>query len=132
LSRPLATYGPLLDDYRELDDILPGLLGWGGEKRYLVLAQNPAELRPTGGYTGTVGVVTLRDGALVEQRFMDTYELSRREGLPFIEPPAALADRLLGDEQSWRLADANWSADFPKSPRQELYGMSRATRTSTV
>ena len=93
IAGPVATYGPLLDQYRELDDVLPGLLGWGGEKRYLVLAQNPAELRPSGGYTGTVGVVTLRDGEIVEQRFMDTYDLSVQEGLPFVEP-ARRAGRL--------------------------------------
>jgi hypothetical protein len=125
LAGPLSTYGPLLDEYRELDDVLPGLLGWGDEKRYLILAQNPAELRPSGGYTGTVGVVTLRDGAIVEQRFVDTYDLSVQEGLPFIEPPDELADYLLGDEQSWRLADANWSADFPTVAQKavELYGI---------
>jgi hypothetical protein len=125
LSGPLSTYGPLLDEYRDLDDVLPGLLGRGDEKRYLILAQNPAELRPSGGYTGTVGVVTLRDGAIVEQRFVDTYDLSVQEGLPFIEPPDELADYLLGDEQSWRLADANWSADFPTVAQKavELYGI---------
>ena len=119
-AEPLATYAPLLDTYRELDDVLPDLLGWGDEKRYLVLAQNPAELRPTGGYTGTVGVVALRDGAVVEQRFLDTYELSRQEGLPFVEPPEALAEYLLGEEQSWRLADANWSPDFPTAAQKAL------------
>ena len=115
---PIASYATLLDSYRELDDVLPGLLGWGDEKRYLVLAQNPAELRPTGGYTGTIGTVVLRDGAIVEQRFEDTYFLSVQEGLPFVEPPRALADFLLGDDQSWRLADANWSPDFPTSARK--------------
>ena len=57
VAEPLERYAPLLDDYRELDDLVPGIMGWGGEKRYLVLAQNPAELRPAGGYTGTVGLV---------------------------------------------------------------------------
>jgi hypothetical protein len=125
MSEPLSTYGPVLDEYRELDHVLPGMLGWGGEKRYLILAQNPAELRPSGGYTGTVGVVTLRDGEIVEQRFVDTYELSVQEGLPFVEPPDELADYLLGDEQSWRLADANWSPDFPTVAQNavELYGI---------
>jgi hypothetical protein len=125
IAGPLATYGPLLERYRELDDVLPGILGWGSEKRYLVLAQNPAELRPSGGYTGTVGVITVRDGEIVEQRFMDTYDLSVQEGLPFVDPPEALADYLLGDAQSWRLADANWSPDFPTVAQKaiELYGI---------
>jgi hypothetical protein len=116
----LADYTPMLQSYRDADDVLPELLGWGGEKRYLVLAQNPAELRPTGGYTGTVGTLVFRDGAIVEQRFTDTYELSTQEGLPFIDPPTELADYLLGDDQSWRLADANWSPDYPASAQRAV------------
>jgi len=125
VAGPIASYAPLLDTYRELDDVLPGLLGWGDEKRYLVLAQNPAELRPSGGYTGTVGTITLRDGAIMEQDFVDTYDLSVQEGLPYIDPPDELTAYLLGEDQSWRLADANWSPDFPTVARKamELYGI---------
>ncbi|MFV2064824.1 MAG: DUF4012 domain-containing protein, partial [Chloroflexota bacterium] len=118
VADPLDTYLPLLEQYREADDVLPSLLGWGGQKRYLVLAQNPAELRPAGGYTGTVGVIAFKDGALTEQSFQDVYELDLQRDLPFIEPPAELANHLLGTEQSWRLADAAWSADFPTGARK--------------
>jgi hypothetical protein len=120
VAEPLARYAPLLDTYREYDDVIPELLGWGEQKRYLVLAQNPAELRPTGGYAGTVGIITLEDGAIVEQRFRDVHELSRMPNLPFVKPPQDLADYLLGDDQSWRLADANWSPDFPTSAQQAV------------
>jgi hypothetical protein len=107
-----------LDQYREIDDVLPDLMGWGGQKRYLVLAQNPAELRPAGGYTGTVGTITLSDGRLVEQHFQNVYDLDLKKDLPFVEPPEELVELLLapdaeGNPQSWRLADATWSPDFP-------------------
>ena len=115
---PLRTYRPLLEQYRELDDLVPELMGWGGEKRYLVLAQNPAELRPAGGYSGTVGLIEVKDGSLVQQQFVNVYDLDNQKGLPFIEPPEELAENLLspdekGNPQSWRLADATWAADFP-------------------
>lgn len=120
IAAPLDEYGPLLDAYRDVDDALPGILGWGGKKRYLVLAQNPAELRPTGGYNGTVGVVTLRDGAVVEQSFVDAHLSGFQDDLPFVEAPEALRNHLLGDDQPWRVPDANWWADFPTSARQSL------------
>jgi hypothetical protein len=120
IAEPLAEYAPLLRSYARYDDVLPGLLGWGDEKRYLVLAQNPAELRPSGGYAGTIGVLGLRDGAIVEQAFRDVHELSRQPGLPFIEAPDELSAYLLGEEQSWRLADANWAADFPVAAQKAL------------
>lgn len=119
MAAPIATYGPLLDQYRRMDGVIPGILGWGEDRRYLVLAQNPAELRPTGGYTGTVGIVSFRDGDLISQDFMDVYQLDLKPGIPFVEPPAGLRDHLLGDA-SWQLADANWSPDFPTSAAQAL------------
>jgi hypothetical protein len=120
MAGPLERYAPLLDTYRELDDVLPGMLGWGGDRRYLVMALNPAELRPAGGYSGTIGVIGLRDGAIEELSFQDVYELDLRPGLPHIEPPEELRDHLLGEGQSWRLADAAWSPDFPSAARKAL------------
>ena len=82
--------------------------------------------------TGTVGTVTLRDGAIVEQDFVDTYGLSVQEGLPFVHPPDELTAYLLGEGQSWRLADANWSPDFPTmAGRQPTVRIEPARRTST-
>lgn len=125
VAQPLDTYAPLLERYREADDVLPAMLGWGEPRRYLVLAQNPAELRPGGGYAGTVGILGFQDGALVEQRFQDVYELDLRPDLPFITPPTELANHLLGDDQSWRLADAVWSADLPTGAQKarEFYAL---------
>ncbi len=118
VAEPLDTYLPLLEQYREIDDIAPELMGWGGQKRYLVLAQNPAELRPAGGYAGTVGLITVEDGSLTSQEFINVYDLDLQKDLPFVEPPEELTEILLaadaeGNPQSWRLADAAWSPDFP-------------------
>ena len=65
--------------------LIPNLLGWGGERRYLVLAQDPAELRPNGGYTGTYGIVTFKNGELASHDFTDVYALDQKPGLPFVE-----------------------------------------------
>jgi hypothetical protein len=120
----LERYAPVLDAYRASDEDIPSILGWGGTKRYLVLAQDPAELRPAGGYTGTVGLVTFQDGELTERRFFDVFDLDTRQGLTFVEPPPELAAHLLGD-LTWSLADAAWSADFPTAARDaaRLYAL---------
>lgn len=95
------------------------LLGIGGERRYLVLAQNPAELRPAGGYAGTVGIIAFDSLRPVERSFVDVYEYDLRPGLPYVQPPDALANYLLGT-QSWQLADAAWSPDFPTAAANAL------------
>ncbi|MEP7159253.1 MAG: DUF4012 domain-containing protein, partial [Chloroflexota bacterium] len=117
-------YQPQLEQLRAIQQVLPRMLGLEGPQRYLVLAQNPAELRPTGGYAGTVGIIGFDHGRVTERAFQDVYLLDLIPGVPFVEPPVALADHLLGD-QSWKLADANWSPDFATSARRalELYSL---------
>jgi hypothetical protein len=124
IREPLDRYAPLLAEYQAADDVIPGILGWGMPRRYLILAQDPAELRPTGGYIGSVLLVTFADGELTERRFLDVIKLDERTGHPFVEPPPELAAHLLGDG-SWLLADAGWSPDFPTSARDaiRLYGI---------
>ncbi len=120
LLGPIDTYGPILAEYQQMDVILPAILGWQAGKRYLVLALDPAELRPTGGYAGTVGTVAFQDGALTERHFFDVFTLDTKPDLPYVEPPAGLKDHLLGD-LPWTLADANWSPDFPTSAQDALH-----------
>jgi hypothetical protein len=43
---------------------LPELAGAGGERRYFVAVQSPAELRGTGGYMGAYGILTASGGRL--------------------------------------------------------------------
>lgn len=116
----LRQYGPVLLGYAELDDTLPGVLGWDRPRRYLVLTQNPAELRATGGYIGSFGTITFDKGRITERRFQDVFLLDLPWDYPFIAPPPALARYLLGPKQPWQLADANWSPDFPTSAREAV------------
>jgi hypothetical protein len=120
IAQRLATYLPLLDAYVTASDRLPSMLGWEAPRRYLVLTQNPAELRPTGGYIGSYGIVVFERGRLAEHEFRDIFLLDRPQGNPYVEPPRELADYLLGPGQGWQLADANWSPDFPTSAQDAL------------
>ena len=112
-------YLPTLEGYTRADDLLAEAMGWSGRRRYLVLAQDPAELRPSGGFVGTIGIVVFEHGDLASKQFQDVYNLDRKPGLPYVEPPTALKNHLLG-MFSWRLADANWFPDFPMSAKAAL------------
>lgn len=48
----------------EIAPYLPQILGADGPRRYLVLAQNSSELRSTGGFPGSAGVLTIVDGKM--------------------------------------------------------------------
>jgi hypothetical protein len=116
----LDQYGPALRTFAQLDATLPAVLGWDSPKRYLVLTQNPAELRPTGGYIGSFGTITFDKGRITERRFQDVFLLDLPWDFPFVKPPPALTRYLLGPKQPWQLADANWSPDFPTSAKEAI------------
>ncbi len=120
IRQRLDEYGPALRAYAELDDTLPGILGWDAPRRYLVLTQNPAELRPTGGFIGSFGLITFDKGRITERTFQDVFLLDLPWDYPFIKAPAPLTRYLLGSKQPWQLADANWSPDFPTSARDAV------------
>ncbi len=120
MAERVDRYSSLLDTYLTVSARLPAILGWDGPRRYLVLTQNPAELRPTGGYTGSYGIIEFDRGRVTERKFRDIFLLDLPWDFPFIKPPTELANYLLGPKQPWQLADANWSPDFPTSARDAL------------
>lgn len=74
----------------------------------LVLAQDSLELRPTGGYIGSYGVLTFAEGRVTLETYAATEDLPAPE--PQMTPPAELAPFL---PEGWRLSNVNWSPDFP-------------------
>jgi len=120
MTARIAKYGPLLDGYVSASERLPAILGWDAPRRYLVLTQNPAELRPTGGYIGSFGIVSFDKGRITERKFQDVFLLDLPWSYPFIKGPQELHDYLLGNKQPWQLADANWSPDFPASAQDAI------------
>ena len=114
----IRAYQPALAEFAQLQDVLPTILGWGTPKRYLVLTQDPAELRPTGGFIGSFGIIAFDGGRITERHFQDVFALDLPWAYPFVTPPPALERYLLGPKQPWQLADANWSPDFPTSAQE--------------
>jgi hypothetical protein len=122
LVQRIDQYAPVLQAYVDAQDVLPAILGWETPRRYLVLAMDPAELRASGGFGGTYGLVTFDRGRITERAFRNTLSLDLRPGwesAPYVEPPPGLKGHLLGN-YPWQLADAAWSPDFPTSARDAL------------
>ena len=101
IAQRLADYGPVLRAYADLDGTMPNILGWDSPKRYLVLTQNPAELRPTGGYIGSFGILTFDKGRITERHFQDVFLLDLPWDYPFVTAPPALSRYLLGPKQPY-------------------------------
>jgi hypothetical protein len=102
---------------RELANELPvafQALGADHPVRYLALFQNPAEMRPTGGFIGTAAIVEIERGQLVEYEFLDVYDLSQAYAAnvedPY-EPPMGISRFVRADFLQYQ--DANWWPHFP-------------------
>jgi len=108
--------------------VLPKILGVGEIKTYLVLFQNNMELRPTGGFIGSYGILRLEKGRLINFEVFDVYQADGQlKG--HIEPPAKLKEHL--GEATWYLRDSNWDPDFPVSAKRAQWFLDKETQIST-
>lgn len=88
----------------------PALLGADGERTWLVLLQNPAEARGTGGFPGGYATLRAQDGALSVLATGKSGDLSR-QSIPTDGAPADARLMWGGYLQFWNTF--NMSADFP-------------------
>ncbi len=104
--------------------VLPELLALNGKKTYLILLQNNAELRPTGGFIGSFALATLSQGELIDFEVQDVYWADGQlKG--HVEPPSELKDYL--GEGGWYLRDSNWDPDFPTSAARAVWFLEKET-----
>ncbi len=103
----------------ELSKLLPALSGYPVPKNYLLLLQNNTELRPTGGFIGTLATVTVASTMAQDLKVSDVYALDGAGAVNLKTiPPAPLAKYLSAPK--WYLRDANWSPDFPTAAREVI------------
>lgn len=93
-------------------DALPGLLGRGTTRRYLLAFHSPSEARGTGGLVGLQGVLEARDGRLSLVRVGGILDLIRAR-FPGLEAPGWFREHYgpLSALRQWQ--QANESPHFP-------------------
>jgi hypothetical protein len=102
---------------------LPEILGESKRMSYLVLFQNNMELRPTGGFIGSYGIMNFDSGRLSELSVNDVYSADGQlKG--HVEPPAPIKDYL--GEANWWLRDSNWDPDFITSALRAEWFLDKA------
>lgn len=97
--------------------LLPDLLGYNGEKHYLLIFENNMELRPTGGFIGSYGIITVESGKIKNMITDDVYNLDKlSEGklLELAPEPMLTYNR----QKYWYMRDANWYPAWPDSAKK--------------
>lgn len=140
-SLPLNYQGPfkefkiiftaVLNDLQHLADLggsIKEIFGTQGQRRYLLAFQNPSELRPTGGFLGSIAIMDIKDGKILNLEVPPggSYDLQGQLD-QYLEPPTPL----LLTNKRWELQDANWFPDFPASA-QKIMWFYRHSRNITV
>lgn len=77
---PIASAAETLKGFNEIAPILPQMLGASGTRNYLLVAQNLAELRSTGGLPGSMGVLTIDNGHISLNEFVPATSLDNEDG----------------------------------------------------
>jgi len=84
------------------------------DHRFLLVAQNSSELRPTGGFMGTYGLLNFGPTGLKLEKFADVYTLPAHDTLDLPLPPGGWIEPHL------YFRNSNWSMDFPSSASSML------------
>ena len=103
-----------IDEAVSLLDVFLPMAGYPTPKNYLVILQNADEMRPTGGFIGTAGTVSVDAADIKHLEFKDVYAIDNLVTAFWKEvPPAPLKSNL--NLIAWFFRDSNWSPDFPQS-----------------
>lgn len=116
----------LVSDFKKiagLNDTLQEIFGGMGVRRYLLVFQNPHELRPTGGFIGSFAVMDVKDGKIVKLDVPPGGSYDLQGQLPdYLIPPLPLTI----SNKRWEFQDANWFPDFPASAEKLLWFYNRS------
>lgn len=116
IRQKLPEMAAALDGFDKNADLVRELLGANGPRVYLFLFQNNAELRPTGGFIGSYGLLKVNNGH-IGKLFVDGIFNPDGQLKENIVPPAPIQKV----SAAWSLHDSNWWPDFPTSAEKATF-----------
>jgi len=130
LKEKLPTLAAAVAQVNDWSDVFLEIFGHKLAKKYLLVFQNNAEARPTGGFIGTYGILDLDEGRITNLFVDNVFNLDGQLYEKII-PPRPIQKI----STAWSLHDANWFADWPTSAQKiiEFYEkVGRATADGVI
>ncbi|MFH0805734.1 MAG: DUF4012 domain-containing protein [Patescibacteria group bacterium] len=113
LKDKLPLVEKMLNQALSYSSALLSILGHDNSRQYLLIFQNNSEIRATGGFIGTYGLLTL-DRGVISDLFIDGIYNADGQLHEKIIPPRPIQKI----STTWSMHDANWFADFPTSAQK--------------
>lgn len=116
LRQKLPEINEFAGEFLGSSEIFTDILGGNGPRKYLFLFQNNNEMRATGGFIGTYGVLDIFNGR-IKKFYIDGIFNPDGQLTVDVVPPAPI-QKISG---GWSLHDSNWFPDFPKSAEKAIW-----------
>ena len=136
-SAPLAGLASSLsgqvDRARDGIEVMSELLAFDTRRTHIVLGQDDEEVRPTGGFIGTVWELTFDRGVLIDHRVFSSYEVDEHVPVErWMRAPESFRASFGSEVMPFR--DANWWPDFRVSAAhlRDIYNNSQGVRPHAV
>ena len=116
-----------IKDFNSFADSILIILGAQEQKRYAVLFQNNNELRPSGGFIGSLAFIDVRNGKI------ENIEIPKGGAYDF---QGYLTESILAPKPlqilnaRWEMQDANWYPDWPTSAEKVAWFIEKSGHSS--
>jgi len=112
----------LLEPFQQTVSFLPELLGVDGRQRYLLLLQNPTELRSTGGWLSSYAILGIESGQIMQLDVDDIYNIEGFLSIQGKEYPAPADMKNALNLENWSFSLVNWDPSLSKvSESSEMF-----------
>ena len=114
IKLPIIIQG--VEEFSKNSHIMADLLGANGPRKYLFLFQNNQEMRATGGFIGSYGLLDIEGSGRIRNFFVDG----------IFNPDGQLTDKIVPPRPiqkisaAWSLHDSNWFPNFPLSAQKAI------------
>ena len=124
----------LIDDFKNISPVLPDLLGYTSNQTFLLVLQDPNELRPSGGKLKEYGIIKVENGKFTLTKVGDISEIDEQLELnnALKQAPQPILEAF--KNKLFYLKDANWQPNFPDSAKtiENLYQLGTNTKITGV
>lgn len=116
LKNKLPEIKSFIRGFLDNSQIFTDILGGNGPRKYLFLFQNNQEMRATGGFIGSYGVMNIFNGR-INKFFIDGIFNPDGQLREKVVPPTPIQKI----SAAWSLHDSNWFPDFPVSAEKAIW-----------